>query len=194
MLLFPYPPGSIEPVADADARVACRIDGTELDAELVGLISAAREQAEHITGRYWRLQVQRVELADWPAGRELLLDLPAAATVAISYRSAATPDDWTALASDQIRWGALGHQTSIRLRAAVAAWPELADATEWPDRLRIDVTVGPADVATVPASVQRYILASVAAWLEQPAAQRAGQALSANPLFERLLDAERLWH
>ena len=116
-----------------------------------------------------------------------------ASAVAISYRSAATPEDWTALASDQIRWGALGHQTSIRLRAAVAAWPELADATEWPDRLRVDVTVGPADVASVPASVQRYILASVAGWLDQSAALADGR-LQANPLFERLLDRERLWH
>lgn len=54
MALLSYPNGSIEPVAVADARVACRIDGLDLDGELAGLISAAREQAEHITGRLAR--------------------------------------------------------------------------------------------------------------------------------------------
>lgn len=193
MPLLNYPDGSLEPVTVAEARTACRIDGTELDGELAGLISAAREQAEHITGRYYRLQVQRTALADWPAERYLVLDLPYPVGAVVSYRSAAAPEDWTTLAPEQYWWQAFGFETRIKLRAAVLAWPALANSAEWDERVHVDVTVGPEDIGTVPACVKRYILASVAAWLEVPAAQRAGGQLSANPLFERLLDPERLW-
>lgn len=193
MPLFSYPQDSTEPVSLTEARAACRIDSTELDGELAGLISAAREQAEHITGRYYRLQVQRTALADWPAERYLVLDLPYPVGAVVSYRSSADPENWSLLAADQYWWQAFGFETRIKLRAAVSAWPALANSAEWDERVLVDVTVGPEDISTVPACVKRYILASVAAWLEVPAAQRAGGPLSANPLFERLLDAERLW-
>lgn len=186
--------GEPEPVTLAEARLACRLSDGELDAELADLIATAREQAEHITSRFYRRQIQVQPMSDWPLARYLLLPLHDPAAVVITYRSAADPDNWTTFAADQFRWGPLGHETSIRLRAGVE-WPTLASAEEWgeAERVRIAVTVGPSDVASVPACVRRYILASVAAWLEQPAAQRAGGQLSTHPLFERLLDPERLW-
>jgi hypothetical protein len=192
--LLSYPNGSVEPVTPADARLACRIDGTELDAELAINIEQARASAEHITSRWYRRQVQREQLADWPAESFIVLPLYAPQAVVIEYRSAADPEAWTPWPADQYRWGSFGFETRIDRRRTVPAWPLLADALEWPERVRIDVTVGPVDAATVPACVRRYILASVAAWVDQPAAQRAGSGdIQANPLFEHLLDGERLW-
>lgn len=195
--LLTYPPGSLEPVTLSEAKASCRVDGSELDADIGVTIAAARESAEQITGRWYRRQVQREQRADWPAESFIVLPLYAPQAVAIEYRSAADPEAWTPWPADQFRWGAFGFETRIDRRRAVPAWPLLADALEWPERVRIDVTVGPADLAdpaAVPGTVRRYILAQVSAWLEQPAAQRAGSGgLSANPLFERLLDREKLW-
>jgi uncharacterized phiE125 gp8 family phage protein len=192
--LHTYPPGSLEPVTLAEAKDACRVDISELDADIGVSIAAAREAAEQITSRWYRRQVQRALLADWPAESFVVLPLYAPQAVVVEYRSAADPEAWTQWPADQYRWSGFGFETRIDRRRAVPAWPALADALEWPERVRIDVTVGPLDASTVPASVRRYILATVAAWLEQPAAQRAGSGgLSANPLFERLLDREKLW-
>lgn len=191
--LLSYVSGSAEPVSVFEAREACRAV-PELDIEIGVSLQAAREQAEQITSRFYRRQVQREVLADWPIERYLVLDLHEPGAVKIEYRSAVSPDTWTELPADQYRWAASGHQTRIALRAVVAGWPLLAGSEEWPDRVRIDVTVGPASAAMVPAVVRRYMLAHTAAWLEQPAAQRSGSGdIKANPLFDHLLDGERLW-
>lgn len=41
--------------------LACRLDDA-LTPQVAGLITVARQQAEHITGRYYRLRVQRTAL------------------------------------------------------------------------------------------------------------------------------------
>lgn len=190
--LLAYPTGSSEPVTVSEARLACRIDGSVLDSDLALSIEQARQAAEHITGRFYRRQVRRVELSGWPAERFLLLDLHQPVAVAIAIRSSAEPEDWTAVDAGVFWWSARGLQTHIQLRAAQPTWPELA-SEETGLRVRLDVTVGPGEDDLVPAAVRRYILATCAAWFAQPEAQRIGSGISANPLFERLLDGERLW-
>jgi uncharacterized phiE125 gp8 family phage protein len=190
MALLSYPNGSIEPVAVADARVACRIDGSERDAELAGLISAAREHAEHITSRQYRAQVLRESLAGWPDGT-LSLSVDKATAVVITYRSAASPETWATLDAAAYRWACFDGRTLIN-PADGTSWPDLAP-DDYPERVRVDVTSGPADADQVPESVRQYILASIAAWIDQPGALADGR-LQPHPLFERLLDRERLWH
>lgn len=50
MPLLSYPSGSTEPVTTADAMLACRLDDA-LTPQVAGLITVARQQAEHITYR-----------------------------------------------------------------------------------------------------------------------------------------------
>jgi uncharacterized phiE125 gp8 family phage protein len=192
MHLLAYTASGDEPVSVADARLACRLDddASELDLDLATSITAAREQAEQITGRCYRQQVLRQELTDWPEAGVRIPVWPVS-DIAISYRAAATPDTWTPLPGTVFAWGAYFPST-VLTRKTGQQWPTLADADGMP-RVRLDLTAGPASPATVPGSVRRYILATVAAWLEVPAAQRVGQAIQPNPLHERLLDAERLW-
>jgi hypothetical protein len=121
-----------------------------------------------------------------------LLSVHDASAVEIYYRSAAQPDDWTLLDASQYRWSSCDNQTRIERRSTVASWPELA-TPDYGARVRVELVAGPASGVTLPGSVRRFILAHVAAWLEQPAAQRIGGALAVNPLAERLLDGERLW-
>jgi hypothetical protein len=179
-----------EPVSVAEAIRAARLDsdaGAELTASISGAISSARLQAEHITGRCYRPQVQRFELADWPASGELLPVCDPTA-VAISYWSGSA---WVDLATPAaFAWAGEGIRTGVA-PALGTSWPTLG-ARAIGARVRIDISAGPVSPAVVPESVKLYIKAQVAAWQKTPEAL-ASTNLQPNPLFESLLDSEKLW-
>lgn len=179
-----------EPVTLADAKLAARLDAddTTLDSFVTGAISAAREGAERITGRSYLQRAQLVELTDWPSADQVLPHYQPSAC-AVSYFD--TTGSWVTLATDQYELGALRNGTILAPTFAAAAWPVLGQRTVGP-RVRITLTAGPADPADVPAAVKLYIKANVAAWVDNPAAMAAG-SLQVSPLFERLLDRERLY-
>lgn len=58
-------------VSLADARVAARLDGTALDAELERVVRAYTEEAEHITGRAFITQTWLLTLERFPDEIEL---------------------------------------------------------------------------------------------------------------------------
>mgnify|MGYP000924618929 CR=1 FL=1 len=177
-----------EPVTVAEARLAARFDGTvELDSFIEGAISAARREAEQFTGRLYRPQQFRAELASWPAADELI-HVYRPTVCAVSYWAGS---DFVALDTGAYEYAAQGPGTLLA-PALGSNWPTLADKAIGP-RVRIDLTGGIADPDEVPECVKLYIKAHVAAWLDTPAAQRVSQQLNPNPLFACLLDSERLW-
>lgn len=180
-----------EPVTVEEAKLAARVDTDALDAEVEGLITAAREQAEHITGRCYRGQVLREELADWPADTDAIA-VHAATACEVRYW---TGSAWSAPLNSgfyEYAPGGIGNNATVLAPAAGTSWPALAERAVGP-RVRIDLTAGPASAAAVPEQVKRYIKAMVSAWIVQPEALVDGR-LQPNPLLARLLDAERLWH
>jgi uncharacterized phiE125 gp8 family phage protein len=189
-----YVADSLDPVTVAEVKVAARIDTDALDAELASLITSAREQAEHLTGRCYRGQVLRAELADWPADTDALAVHNATAS-AVRYW---TGVDFSASPLDSSAYvyapGGIGNNGTVLAPATGTSWPVLADRPVGP-RVRIDLTAGPApgaEAATVPESVRTVIKAVVSAWVKSPEALSNG-VLTVNPLFERLLDGERLF-
>lgn len=181
--------GSDEPVSVSEARESCRVDEGVLDLDISTSITAAREQAEHATGRIYRAQVLRHEATTWPDGAFSLAVWPATSLV-ITYRAAATPDAWTTLATSVYSWGEQFPRIAIGLKTG-QSWPELADDDSGAS-IRIDVTAGPASPATVPGCVRRYILSTAASWLANPEGLMPAN-MTVNPLFARLLDGERTW-
>lgn len=176
-----------EPVSVAEAKLAARVDTSALDDLIAGLITAAREQAEHITGRIYREQVLREELVDWPSSTDVIA-VNAATAAAVSYW---TGSAWSSpMSSDSYVFapGGIGGNGTVLAPAAGASWPSLVERPVGP-RVRVDLTVAP---APVPESVKLYIKASVAAWLANPEAA-SGKALEANPLFAPLLQSQRLY-
>ncbi|MFG6457871.1 head-tail connector protein [Roseateles sp. BYS96W] len=180
-----YVDGSVEPVTLAEAKLAARFDGDDLDALIAGAITAARESAEQITGRIYRPQVLRTELDDWPADA---IAVSAATGCAIKYWTAG---GFAALAGSAYAFaaGGIGGNGTVIAPAIGASWPALADRAAGP-RVQIDLTAGPASPASVPEQVKLYIKATVAAWVRSPEAMTS-TSLAPNPLHERLLDAER---
>jgi uncharacterized phiE125 gp8 family phage protein len=174
-----------EPVTLAEAKLAARVDTSDLDSLIGGLITAAREQAEQITGRAYRPQVLREELADWPAVDDVIA-VYAATACAVTYWNGST---WAALSGAAYVYAPDGNGTVLAPTLGTD-WPTLPERAAGP-RVRIDLTAGPAAPADVSEQVKLYIKASVSAWVNNPDA--IGKPVTANPLFERLLDAERLY-
>lgn len=179
-----------EPVSVAEAISAARLDsdaGAELTASISGAITAARLQAEHLTGRCYRPQVQRFELADWPASGELLPVCDPTA-VAISYWSGSA---WVDLATPAaFAWAPVGIRTGVA-PALGTSWPTLG-ARAIGARVRIDISAGPVSPAAVSECVKLYIKACVASWVANGEAMSA-KTLEPNPLHACLLDGEKLW-
>lgn len=187
MLTLITPP-STEPVTVAEAALAARVDGPELNSLIASAITAAREQAQQITGRLYGVQEQRASLADWPAITDGIA-VHAATAVAISYWNGAA---WANLPSTEFVF-APGGCADVRTALAPAlgkTWPVLGAVALGP-RVRVDLTAGVPPEQT-PESVKLYIKAQVAAWVKNPEALASGN-LARNPLFDSLLDAERLW-
>lgn len=179
-----------EPVSVDEAKLAARVDGTELDTLIESLISSAREAAEDLTGRCYRQQVRRYELPDWPRLCDELSTY-AATACAVTYWTGSAWSDPLDASEYAFAPGGLGDIATIL--APVTAWPTLGDRIIGA-RVRIDLTAGPDVDGVVPDSVKTYIKASVSAWLKTPEAQGAGRegVLTPNPLFARLLDGQRL--
>lgn len=181
-------PPTCEPVTIDDAKLALRIDDTAFDAVLPGLISAAREQAEHITGRAFMRQTRRAELADWPAATDVF-PVHRATAVVVSYWDGSA---WASLAGSAFAFAANGGGTSIA-PAVGAAWPALGAVAIGP-RVRVDITAGlaAADAFATPEAVRAFVVALVGQMLDAPELP-ASDTVEANPLLCRLLDPWRVY-
>lgn len=175
-----------EPVSLADAKAAARLDGTQWDTIVTAAIVAAREVAEHQTGRLFMQQTWRIELEDWPAATDVLgIYRPTSLVVAYWDGSA-----WAVLNALQYVWAVSG--TGFVLVPAIGAtWPDLGDVAAGP-RVRVDVTVGAASAAAVPAAAVQFIKAMVAMIVADPTLS-AKDAASENPYLPRILDPLRLY-
>lgn len=184
-LLTPPP---VEPVEPDDAKLALRIDGTEFDVLLPGLIASARQVAEQETGRAFVTQTWRTELEDWPDAADVIAVYRPSAC-AITYWDGSA---WTALAGSGYVYAPSGRGT-VLAPALGSSWPALGDIAIGP-RVRIDLTAGlaAASAADVPECVKTYVTALVGQMIQSPDLN-ATQAAAAHPLLARLLDSQRLY-
>lgn len=179
---------TVEPVDSDDVKAALRIDGTEFDALLPGLISSARQVAEQETGRAFVTQVWRAELDDWPEADDLIpVYRPTACSIGYWNGSA-----FVTLSGSGYVYAPSGRGT-VLAPALTTSWPDLGDIAIGP-RVRIDLTSGVANdaVATLPACIGTYITALVGQMIQAPDLT-AQQAAQAHPLLARLLDSQRLY-
>lgn len=168
-----------EPVTLPEAKLAARIDDSEFDLLIPGLIAAARKQAEHETGLRFVQQTVRVELSDWPAADDVL---PVAnpSAVVVSYWAGSA---W--VAASGFVFGAQDAGTVIAPNVGTN-WPTLGQSA-LAARVRVDITTGEADPADVDEGIKTYIKAVVAAWLKSPEGV-TDKPLTASPMFDCLLD------
>lgn len=174
-----------EPVSVADAKLAARVDGDELDVLIAGYIAAARQQAEQITGRFYRGGVVRWTGSDWPC-----------CSIAVDGVQSTEVRRWDGSTLALLSAGSYvsapaadGPGTDV-VPALGSAWPDLPSIAAGA-RVQIDLTLV-RDPATVPECVRVYIQAQVSGWVNNPDAVSTRQ-LAIDPRLERLLDSERQW-
>lgn len=180
-------PPVVEPVSLADARTQCRYDGTENDTFLSSLIIAAREQAEHETGRALITQTREL-VADSFAGYLLLRGSPIQSIVSVKYIDSdgaeqTMPSTDYVLDSD--------NEPGKLIPAYGKGWPNIRVQES---AVRVRYICGYLTANDVPAGIKQWILLAVAGFDAQREAIGNSQSfLLPDRFWHRLLDPYRLY-
>jgi uncharacterized phiE125 gp8 family phage protein len=175
----------------ADAKLQCRVDGSEEDTLLQAYIAAATAAAEHELGRALITQTWEAAYDAFPACGVRLGKPRVLSIVSVSYISAAgaaaliEPEDVVLDADNTPGWA---------LPAAGKTWPATY-ATANAVRIRFTCGYGPAP-ADVPANVRQWILMHIATAYRNREAMAQGVSISELPnrYVDRLLDSERQYN
>lgn len=180
-------PPTEEPITLAEAKLHCRVDVDDDDLLIGALITAAREQAEHRTGR--ALCEQTLELVlDGFGELGTLPRPPAIALTSVKYLD---------LVGAQQTLGSPGYvfdgdSAPARLVPAVGqTWPATLAV---PAAVRIRYTAGYGAAADVPQSIKNWMLLTVGAlYANREALVLDNLAEMPRNLWDSLLDPYRIW-
>jgi uncharacterized phiE125 gp8 family phage protein len=173
-----------EPVTLAEAKLHCKVDGTEDDALITALIVAARQQAEHRTGRALITQQWEQTLDSFP---EDSVDLPKPNLVSVQ--------SVTYLDADGVRQTLAGTEYQVvtdelvgRLLPAYGkSWPS---CRVQPGSVAINYTCGYGNASAVPESIKSWIKMAVGTLYAQREGIITGTIVAEVPrdFFAGLLD------
>lgn len=147
-----------EPISVDEAKLHLRVDGTDDDLLIAALITAAREQAEHRTGRALVNQNWELALDDFPAGEIELPKVPASSIVSVKYLNAGGNEQTIAGANYGLDNYGLRH------------WVIPADGYSWPDtngganNVKVQFVAGYGDATAVPASIKNWMKLAIGTW------------------------------
>ena len=182
-------PPAAEPVTLDEAKLHCRVDAdiTADDALLTSLIVAAREQAEHETGRAFVTQTWRLTLDRFPAGAIVLPRAPLASVSSIAYVDA--DGDMQTLDA-----GAYQVITDRLLGEVVPVYGGQWPATRCTENaVTVEFVAGYGNAAGVPQAIKQWILLAVGGWYGQREAIAAGQVAELpRAYWHALLDKYRI--
>lgn len=175
-----------EPITLTEAKAHLRITGADDDTYITSLIVAARQGAEHITGR--TLMAQTWELAlDWFEDAIRLPRPPLTSITSVKYL-----DDAGALQTMSASAYLLDdHSEPARLLPAYdTSWP--ATRTQ-ANAVLIRYVAGYASAATVPQEIKNWMLLRIGMLYGSRESVVIGVPIAELPFVDRLLDAYRSW-
>jgi uncharacterized phiE125 gp8 family phage protein len=151
-----------EPVSLAEAKTQCRVDVTDDDALLTGLIVVAREEVERRTWHAVISQTLELVLDGWPSGSYIELPRPPLVSVSsVKYRTSA---------GVETTWSSVNY---IAGADHIPGRLVLADGASWPsgdlyptEAIRIRYVAGYTNAAVVPQSLKLAMLLLIAHWYE----------------------------
>lgn len=145
-----------EPVTLAEAALQCKVDGTEDNALITSLIVAARQQAEHITGRALITQTWDLALDAFPAAEIALKKLPVQSITSVKYLDSTGTEQTIDSANYTLD---IYDSTAHWLIPAVNYdWPVTYDAA---NAVKIQFVTGYGAAAAVPDSIKIWIKLAV---------------------------------
>lgn len=175
-----------EPVTLAEAKLQCRVDGTDEDALLTALIKAARELAENQTGRALCTQTWELALDAFPAA-EIELPLPPVQSItSIKYLDASAVEQ--TLSADVYALDSYGSLRHWVLPAYGAAWPAALAAA---NAVKIRFVAGHG-AAAVPQGIKQWMLLQIGHWYAVRESVNVGSSVNELPFVGALLDPYRL--
>lgn len=185
------PPAVIEPITTDDARLHLRLGDDEIgnDALIAASITAAREYAEHYTGRSLAAKTLEMALDAFPSwGGEIELDMPPVTEVtSIKYDDTAGVEQ--TLSPSAWRFSDYGEAPRRVTPAYGTCWPSTRCQR---NAVRILYTVG----ASCPQVAKNAILLIVGHLFENRQEVLAGTGLSATQVpmgAMALLDTVKVW-
>lgn len=154
MSLIIITPPATEPVSLAEARLHLKVDSTDDDTLITALIVAAREQAEHRTGRAMITQTLEKVLDAFPADIELPMP-PAISITSVKYLDTSGVEQ--TLASDQYSLDS-DSEPGWLTPAYGVTWPATYSA---PNAVRVRYTAGYGAASDVPQSIKSWMLLAI---------------------------------
>lgn len=177
-----------EPVTLAEAKLQCRIDDATDDALITSLITAAREQCEHILQRSLITQTWEKVLDAFPCDEDIeLLNPSIIAITSIKYIDKTTALEVT-LASNQYSLDKDSEPGWV-MPATGITWPATLDIA---NAVRVRYTAGYGDATTVPAGIKNWILLAVKELYDGCSTGNDNKKLP-NDFLSGMLDRYRIW-
>lgn len=184
-------PPTEEPVTLAEAKLQCRVDHADEDELISLLISAAREQCEHILQRAIMPQTREEVLKCFPADEVITLRFtPLIDVVSVNYVDAA--GDVTELNSANYQTDTASEYTAYLLPATNMSWPTTGES---PNAVTINYTCGFANAAAVPKGIKLWILIAVSTLYKNRESLVTGTIVSKLPeqFFNGLIHRYKAW-
>lgn len=151
-----------EPVSLAEAKLHLRVDHNAEDTLIQALVTAAREQCEHILGRSIMPQTWELVLDTFPADGDIELSNPPIISIAsVKYIDANTGTEVT-LASNQYALDKDSEPGWLMPESGIT-WPATYAAA---NAVRVRYQAGYADAASVPVSIKNWILLAIGVWYQ----------------------------
>ena len=177
-----------EPLDLATAKLHCRVDGTDEDALITALIVAAREQAEHETGRALITQTWELVLDAFPEAF-VLRKSPVQSVTSLKYLDSATGAEQTLDPADYLL--DKDSEPGYVVPAYGKAWPY---SREVPNAVRVRYVCGYGLAVAVPQAIKQWMLLAIGTMYENRATSGAGQVYNIPDRFwSGLLDPYRLY-
>mgnify|MGYP000645739395 CR=1 FL=1 len=163
-------PPTWEPVTTAEARAHCRIDTTDDDTLLSGLIKAAREHVELITWSSISQQTIDLWLDGWPSGG--VIELPRSPIISVTYVKYYDADDREYTLDSSVYYAnTIARPGQARLKYD-QSWPTTT-LREY-NAVNVRYEAGYTAAANVPQAIKQAILMLVGHWYENREAMLIG--------------------
>lgn len=162
MALATVTPPTIEPISLNAARDYLRVDHTDDDSVIAGLIAAARARydARGILGRALMTQTLDYWVDAFPVGRALFLPVrPVQSIVSVSYLDASQ----TLIAADAASYVASLASEPPRIYPVGGTWPATACV---PDSVVVRLVAGVDDPGLLPADLIQAMKINIAYWYD----------------------------
>lgn len=175
-----------EPLTLAEAKLHCRVDGTDDDTLITALIVAARRLAEQQTGRALMTQSWKQTFDAFPAAA-IALDLPPLVSVqSVKYYDGDGNLQTLATTAYTVHTSA---QIGLIAPAYGTTWPATQARLE---AVEVAFTAGYGAAAAVPQEVKQWMLLQVGHWYANRESVNVGNIVNEMPYVGVLLDPYRV--